>query len=255
MSVAHLPRISLHYDWRPGDGVPLVLLHEMGGTLKSWDLVRALLPGRASLALDLRGFGLSEKPPGPVTIQAHVGDVVALLDQLGIRRAHLAGCAVGGGVAMATAAALGERATALTALAPATGVPAERREAVLGLARMLEQSGLRGFLEEDTIPKAWPSGTFDRSGPGYATFLATQLSTPPGSLAATYRMLADLDLSGTLAELNCPTTIVAGTHDMARPPELLRAFAGTIPGAAFREIDSGHFMALQTPALVADLLR
>lgn len=68
MSVAHLPRISLHYDWRPGDGVPLVLLHEMGGTLKSWDLVRALLPGRASLALDLRGFGLSEKPPGPVTI-------------------------------------------------------------------------------------------------------------------------------------------------------------------------------------------
>lgn len=253
MSFTTINGVSLRYQYQGGEGLPLVLLHEMGGALESWDLVVRHLTGRAVLRLDLRGFGLSEKPTGPVTLADHVADAAGLMDHLGIERAHLVGGAVGGAVAIATAAALGPRAVKLTALAPATGIPADRRDALLGLADMLAREGIRGFLEADTIPKAWPTDRFDR-GEGFDIFCATQLATAPHSLAATYRMLADMDLAPAMAALPCPSVFVAGTHDIARTPAAVRAVADTVPGATFQELDSGHFMALQSPAAVADLL-
>jgi pimeloyl-ACP methyl ester carboxylesterase len=250
MSFATIGGVSLRHEWRPGDGVPIVLLHEMGGALESWDLVLRHLSGPA-LRLDLRGFGLSEKPTGPVTLDDHVGDVIGLIDHLGLDIVRLAGGAVG--VAIAVAATLGARCAGLIALAPATGVRDDRKAGVHGLADRLASEGLRGFLEADTIPKAWPEDRFER-GEGFDIFLATQLGTAPESLAATYRMLADMDLGPALARLTCPSLFVAGTHDIARTPALVRAVAESVPGARFREIDSGHFMGLQTPELVAALL-
>ncbi|SPF78159.1 alpha/beta fold hydrolase [Pseudoprimorskyibacter insulae] len=253
MSFAQINGVSLRYDWRPGAGVPLVLLHEMGGTLDSWDLVLPLLGDRAVLRMDLRGFGLSEKPTGAISLADHVGDIVGLIDHLGLGAVHLAGCAVGGGIAIAVAAELQDRAEALTVFAPATGVPRERRAGLLGLADMLERDGLRGFLEGDTIPKAWPQPRFARDA-GFDLFLATQLSAAPSMLAATYRMLADVDLAPALANLRCRATFVAGSHDIARTPALVAQVAAKVPGARFMEIDSSHFMALQDPDKVAAIL-
>ncbi|SLN22695.1 Arylesterase [Aquimixticola soesokkakensis] len=254
MSYAQVNGVSLHFDWRDGAGVPLVLLHEMGGALESWDLVLRHLPGRAVLRLDLRGFGRSEKPSGAVALSDHTGDVTGLIKLLGLGPVHLAGCAVGGGVAIATAAAMGPQVAALTAFAPATGVPPERRAGVLNLAQMLEEGGLRAFLMKDTLPKAWPEPRFAQRGEGFEIFCGTQLGTSPASLAATYRMLAQMDLGPALSGLTCPARFVAGTQDVARTPALVKAVAERVRGARFCEIDSGHFMALQTPKLVADLL-
>ncbi|WP_176086133.1 alpha/beta hydrolase [Martelella sp. HB161492] len=254
MNFATVNGISLRYDLRPGDGVPLVLLHEMGGAIESFDLVVRALPGRTVLRLDLRGFGLSEKPAGPLSMENFVDDVIALMDHLDIAAAHLAGCAVGGGVALAAAARLGGRAASLTAMAPATGVPPERRDGLLKLADMLEENGVRGFLEADTIPKAWPGDHFDRGSEGFAIFLATQLGTSPATLARTYRMLADLDLAPAFAAITCPTTLIAGQYDIARPPVLIETIARQIPGARAVTVASGHFMALQNPDIVAGLL-
>jgi len=253
MSFAQANGVSLSFEYRRGTGLPLVLLHEMGGALDSWDLVLRHLPDRAVLRLDLRGFGRSEKPVGPVALDDHIGDVVGLMDHLGIDRAHLAGCAVGGAVAIAVAARLGDRAASLTVFAPATGVPVARRAAVLGLADLIEAGGLRGFIEGDTIPKAWPADRFAHDE-GFDIFRGTQLGTAPASLAATYRMLVQMDLGPAFAALSCPVQFVAGTHDIARPPEAVRAVADTIAQASFSAIDSGHFMALQTPQAVAELL-
>lgn len=254
MTFATLNGKMLHYDWCPGEGEPIVFIHEMGGTLDSWSLVREQLPGRATLAIDLCGFGLSEKPVGPVVIGDHVLDVTSLIAHVGILNVHLVGGAVGAGIAIATAAALGKHASRLTALAPATGIPAERRTALYELADMFTREGARDFIHSDTIPNAWPAEIFDRTGRGFELFLSTQLSTPPESLAATYRMLADLDLESDLASLTCPSTFVAGTHDKARTPVLVRQIAKKVQDSHFLEIPSGHFMALQTPETIARLL-
>src|SRR5487761_2233004 len=76
---------SLRYELTGAGPTTLVLIHEMGGTLDSWDQVMpAVSNTRRVLRYDTRGAGLSEKILGPVTWDAMAGDVKALLDALGI---------------------------------------------------------------------------------------------------------------------------------------------------------------------------
>lgn len=241
---------SLRYDLRPGSGAPVVLIHEMGGALESWDEVVPHLPNPV-LRLDLRGFGLSEKPRGPQRIAQLAGDVLDLMTLVGFDRAMITGCAVGAAVALACGAS--GRAVAILALAPATGVAPERQAAVRGLAEHLRQGGLRDFVLNDTLPRGWPAA-LPRPDAAFARFRALQLGCDPHVLAETYLMLCDQTPEALMRGVTCPVTLVAGRHDAARPPEIVAAIARQI-GARFRAVDSGHFMALQSPELVAGLIR
>jgi pimeloyl-ACP methyl ester carboxylesterase len=81
---------------RHGEGSPLVLVHGLGGSLRSWDLVLdGLAAERAVVALDLPGFGGS--PPLPEITVATLADALALfLTAQGLQRADLVGASLGG---------------------------------------------------------------------------------------------------------------------------------------------------------------
>ena len=80
---------SLRHELSGGGKTTLVLVHEMGGTLDSWDQVLpALNNTRQVLRYDTRGHGRSDAPKGPYTLDQLVSDVIGLLDTLGIQRAH-----------------------------------------------------------------------------------------------------------------------------------------------------------------------
>src|SRR2546423_10963562 len=89
--------VSLRYAIE-GSGKPLLLIHEMGGTMESWGLVAPLLSAkRRVVRYDTRGAGFSEKIRGPLAIDTMTDDLIALLDGLGVReKVALAGTAVGG---------------------------------------------------------------------------------------------------------------------------------------------------------------
>ena len=84
MNFTEVNGTALRYDL-DGNGLStLVLIHEMGGTLESWDLAAPLLSGkRRILRYDTRGAGLSQKVRGMLTIDAMVDALVALLDAVG----------------------------------------------------------------------------------------------------------------------------------------------------------------------------
>ena len=84
----------------------LVLVHEMGGSLESWDDVAPRFANsRRVLRYDTRGAGMSQKVRGELTLDTMADDIAALLDHFGIAgKVALAGVAVGGAIALHFAA-------------------------------------------------------------------------------------------------------------------------------------------------------
>ena len=104
MAYAPVNGLQLYYEIH-GSGKPLVLLH--GGLLtidlNFGPLLQPLAASRQVIAVELQGHGHTADTGRPMTIQALAGDVVALLDHLGIAEAALFGFSLGGLVAYAVA--------------------------------------------------------------------------------------------------------------------------------------------------------
>src|SRR5215213_2831752 len=132
-----------------GAGKPVVLIHEMGGTMESWGLVAPLLSGRRRVVrYDTRGAGFSEKIRGPLTIDTMTNDLVALLGGLGItEKVALAGTAVGGAIALHTAFVFPECVSAVVVTSPATSIPPVNRDATLARVAKFEADGLRTVFD------------------------------------------------------------------------------------------------------------
>jgi 3-oxoadipate enol-lactonase len=67
-------------------------------------------------------------------------------------------------------------------------------------------------------------------------------------------MLAGLGMQGELTQLRCPVLVIGGSLDRVRPPALAQAAANVIPGARYVEVQTGHYMSVQTPDLIADCI-
>ena len=239
---------ALRYDVC-GGGSTLVLIHEMGGTLESWDLVVPPLSGkRRVLRYDTRGAGLSQKIRAPLSIDTMVDDLIALLDALGIsEKVALAGVAVGGAIAMHAAVRFPQRVAAIVASSPAVGIAPERRPALLARVEMMEREGLHAVI--DTLDLSYPvelRGDAQR----FAEFRARWLGSDPASFAAIYRMLVELDLGSELARISCAVLLIAGALDATRPPALVEAIAGSITNARYLLLPTGHYAAIQTPEIL-----
>jgi 3-oxoadipate enol-lactonase len=85
----------------------------------------------------------------------------------------------------------------------------------------------------------------------FAAFRARWLGNDPASYAAIYRMLAGMDLSTAIASIACPVLVLGGSLDRVRPPALAEPVARLIPAARYQVLESGHYMAVQTPKLLA----
>ena len=244
---------SLRCELSGAGAQTLVLVHEMGGTLESWDGVMGTLTNsRRVLRFDTRGAGQSEKI-ARVTWDAMADDIAALLDAHGIAgKVALAGTAVGAGIAAHFATRHASRIAALVMSSPALGVGGDRRKATLERAAAVEANGMRGVVEASLANSYPPVVRHDAEA--FRKFRARWLANDPHSFAAINRMLAEGDISDELTRIDCPTLVIGCKHDGLRPPADVAAMARRIPGAEFVEINSGHFAAVQTPGLMGQAI-
>lgn len=241
---------SLRYELRGAGPQTVVLLHELGGTLESWDEVLVpLAQAYRVLRYDQRGCGQSEKARGALSVDTQVDDLAALLDALGIDTAcHLVGSALGAGIGIAFAARHPHRTATLVASCPATDLTPDRAQLLERRAAGVERDGMRPYAAS-SLANSYPDVLREANRERFERYRLRWIANDPFGFAAMNRMLGSMQLGAEYARVRCPTLVLAGVHDTMRGADVVKPIADAIPGAIYREIDSGHFMAVQTPEL------
>jgi len=232
----------------PADGAPVVLLHELGGTIQSWDacMPAMLEAGRRVLRWNWRGTGMSEKIRGELAVDTLCADLAALMDALVFPQpADVAGTALGGGVALAFAARYPAKVRKVTASSPAIGGDSGIEEMLRTRADEVEQQGMRPQADTSLDRSYLPKYRTDLDA--FIAYRNRWIANDPGSYASHNRMLASMDERGNLARIACPVLITGGTDDALLVPAEMKEIADQISGAQYKELATGHFLAVNTP--------
>jgi 3-oxoadipate enol-lactonase / 4-carboxymuconolactone decarboxylase len=230
----------IHHVLDGPDTAPvLVFGSSLGTTHEMWDAQAPALAGEFRvLRYDHRGHGGSPVPPGPYTVDDLAGDVLELLDELGIERVTFVGLSLGGATAMTLALRAPERIERLVLCCTAMqfGPPETWTERAATVRAEGVEAVADAALERWLTPEA-PAELHER-------LRAMLVSTPPEGYASCAEALAGYDLRGKLGGLRMPVLCVAGDGDPAAPPEQLRAIAGEVPGARLRVIEHARHIAV-----------
>jgi 3-oxoadipate enol-lactonase len=252
---AEANQVSLRYQLSGTGDRTIVLIHELGMSMESWDEVSGTLArNHRVLRYDLRGFGLSEKLRGTVRIEDQVEDLRALLDRLGITApVTLVGSAVGGAIALRFAATHPVRVAAVMAISPAGEVAPPARAAYLDRAARLERLGMRADVDA-TLDSVYPADLRAGHENRVARFRAIQYANDPVSFAATLRMIAITEWTESLHAVTCPSWFVAVARYAARPVKSVEAMSSAVEKSRFEILDTGPFAPLQSPELLLPLI-
>jgi 3-oxoadipate enol-lactonase len=235
----------------PAEAPVLVLLNSLGTDLRMWDPQAAALREELRLVrLDTRGHGASPMADPPWTLADLGGDVLALLDSLGIAKASFAGVSLGGATAVWIAAHAPERVDQVFACFTSAyfGPP----DSWLARAATVRAEGVGAVA--DAVLDRWFT---DRVDPDLRARMREMIvATPREGYAAATEVVAHLDLRDDLGRITAPTLVISGSEDPACPPDIGRALAAGIPGAEFVELAAAaHLGNLERPEAVTDLLR
>lgn len=232
-----------------GEGVPLVVVHGLFGSADNWrSHVKAWQEWRRVITVDLRNHGRSPHAEG-MGYDAMAADVVALLDRLGIARAHLLGHSMGGKVVISLARLAPERVASLIVadIAPrayghdhdtvfaalrrvAEGRPASRREADELLAEHVEERAVRLFLATN-LERAEEGGLQLRLGLDEIQEDYEAIMGAPAGEGA---------FSG-------PTLVLRGANSYYVTDAMLPGLREVLPEARVVTLDAGHWLHAEQP--------
>ena len=230
-----------------GTGPAVVLVHGTALSQVIWrgfGYVKDLAADHTVITLDLRGHGRSDKPHDPLAYgtQQMSGDVLAVLDDLGIASAHYVGYSLGGRVGFSLATTNPDRLTSFVSMggAPRNLPGAFDRLFFPHCIAALETGGMQGFVDQWEAHMGQPLDPATR-----AAFLAND-----SAALAAYARTADQDPGGPRAALETiliPTLLVVGERDDERL-ESARSAQQAIPDAQIQVLDgAGHGNTLTHP--------
>ena len=249
---AQINGIELRYEMQ-GDGPDVVLTHGMGGRLEVWDgTARELAKRYRVTTWDVRGFGESSKPPGPVTPEVWAADLCGLMDQIGIDKAAQIGHSMGGVIVQRFALDYPARTRALIPMGTSSEVNEKARERWARMADKIEKEGLQAVIG-DRGSLAF-SDAYTRAHPAeVAEYTSQRLRNDGPAYAAAGRAVSSYNYTAELARIACPTLIIAGADDKVAPPGGSVIMSRQIPGARLEIIENcGHTMTMeQFPTLIA----
>ena len=225
-------------------GQPLIFLHSLGSNRHQWrPQINALSGDFQILEVDTRGFGQSDAPTGPYTLERLSTDVIELADMAGFDTFHLCGLSLGGMMAQWIAIHHPHRLRTLTLANTAAKIGTaevwnERGEAALahGVGSMVEVILARWFRP----PFA------DRNPELIASLSATLAATNAVGYAGACAALRDADLRDEVSAIKAKTLVIAASDDGATPQSDLEYLHAKIEGSRYHLIhDAAHISNLE----------
>lgn len=231
-----------------GEGVPLVLVHGGESDRTQFATLRTRLgPGIRAISYDQRDSGITVNPPVPYTLSVLADDLVALLDALGLERAHLLGTSFGGAVAQHAALRHPERVASLVLVAttPSYAMGGEAVDELLSMSHEERRDSVADFFftpEGQAGAHTRPARTLTRR-------------TPEQS-ARRHGVARQHEILDRLGEIAARTLIVHGTADRLAPYAGAVLMEERIPDAELRSIDGGrHAIAVEFADVIARWVR
>jgi pimeloyl-ACP methyl ester carboxylesterase len=258
--------ISLYVE-EHGEGTPVLMLHGWPDSARLWRHQVPVLAGRGFRVItpDLRGFGRSEQPAEvrSYSLRNVVGDITALLDQLGVPAAHVVGHDWGAAVAWLTAIMRPDRVRTLTAISvPHPLAPPTVRQYEMAWYQLFFQ--FYGVAEATIEHDDWAWLRMFSRGDGDLGQAIEDLSRP-GALTASLnwyranlapRMPGPMGATPALPPVAAPTLGIWSTGDHYLDGERMKSSAGFVQGPwRYEEIPgASHWVPLDAPDRLNDLL-
>ena len=240
----------------PRTGAPrIVLIHSLALDRSVWDgVVQRLQTDAEILVYDCRGHGRSDRQVARFTAELFAQDLAELLDHVEWEKATIAGCSMGGCVALAFGARYPARANALGLIDTTAWYGPDAAARFRERADAARAKGMQGLVEFQAT--RWFSDEFRATHPealqrAAAVFLANDFDC----YAASCALLGDVDLRSRLPEFCMPVTIVVGEEDYATPVDMARQLHDAIPRSSLTILPRArHLTPIEHPERIASEL-
>ena len=226
--------IRLHYEVIGRASAPAVLMIQgLGADKHGWDMQRVVLATKYRvIALDNRGAGRSDKPFGHYTLEQMADDAIAVLDAVGVERAHVVGASMGGAISQIVGLKYPERVNSLTLACTACRNHPWRRELLHGWATTATEQGMGAMASEAA---RWVIGprSFRRLLPAFGWLGPLAMGRTAHAFVAQVKAILDVDesVSEQLEQVDIPTLVLVGNQDILTPRGDSEEIADRMPNA------------------------
>jgi pimeloyl-ACP methyl ester carboxylesterase len=218
--------VKIHYEVA-GQGPPLVFVHANPFDRRLWTYQVARFSQQfTTINVDIRGYGFSDKPETPFTLQDMAADVAGVMEKEGVKRAVMAGCSVGSGIALLFGLDRPESVDGLVLVGGSSRGGGNIQNRIDGYTsgdlagyrrKHMRELFAPGFPE--TSHGRWVMNLFDENS-----------HTLSGeSIAQIFRARAGCNMTPRLASVTTPTLVINGAHDTSLAAG--RETTAGIPGA------------------------
>jgi pimeloyl-ACP methyl ester carboxylesterase len=222
-----------------GEGTPMMLIHGYplnGGLFR--DNVAALAANYQVIVPDLRGFGQSEAPSDQASIEIYAQDMIAVMDELGVQTAVIAGMSMGGMTAFEMYRQAPERFAGLVLIDTAHTAPMPGEAGLwTGTAQQAREMGVESLV--NSLTPDMLTGVTRSSNAELVTYLGGLIkqASLEGAVGGANALAARPDSTSTLSTITVPTLIVVGKEDSLTPIEIAQQMNQAIGSSTLVTVD------------------
>lgn len=236
--------LRIHYDVH-GEGPPMVLVHANPFDRRLWTYqVSRFSPFYRVIAVDLRGYGLSDKPDAPFTLRDMANDVLGVCADEGIDKVIFAGVSVGSGISLLIGLEEPEKAAAVVLVGGSSSGPRDVESIVKGF----EGRDLGEYLMH--LMRGYVAPGFADTPIGQwllKLFVENAHNLNARCIANIFRARGTYDMTPKLKDMRVPTLVINGEYDLSLPAGTQTAKG--VPGAEhFVLPNTGHACCIEDPA-------